>query len=521
MLQECVGASQVNKMPMYLLRQPERLESLALAKLGRWIAVQAEIIIPTLQELRERDDILAEALLSRLIETIRSRLACNVPRMLFNALSDTTTRALSMLCPKVCPKYRKHVFGRMIETLFTKHLTYLELNENWFLASIYLKSYLIPGLTHLILTSDSEPEIIMFLRELQSLKYLAFNSFSLPIGELNNIVRCIAQNCISIEELDFSNTDLDLNDDTMDLLSGLRSLRGVHLSYHASVSLTGIETLLSSCSRIENINHVGNQNVIAEVLELLASNKKYYGEVLRLKTCNIVSMRQLELVIRMCPLVENVSVDRYSGHNDLILLTGLPNLRELKLIEHNFYDDRVKDLLTLIGCNLVHLELSQVEQIDLKALRHISQVCPNLKSLTLYRCTFERNTPCASCVYSGRMAWNSTGGSCATCCGTKLEVLPFRNINSLVIWERARSESLSIRLQMLLFVFSNCLNVEFITFSSNFPTPADFMVQVLNKNPLTFLKQLEIGRGVEITASIIDRLINNCIHLPEVKMLVY
>uniref|UniRef100_A0A2A4K3E7 Uncharacterized protein n=1 Tax=Heliothis virescens TaxID=7102 RepID=A0A2A4K3E7_HELVI len=81
-------------------KQPKKLETIALSRLGDWVAQQAEEQMLPIAMLSQRDTNEAQTTLSRHVHSIRSYLDINVPWMLHDLLVDETIRALSELLEK-------------------------------------------------------------------------------------------------------------------------------------------------------------------------------------------------------------------------------------------------------------------------------------------------------------------------------------------------------------------------------------------------------------------------------------
>ena len=61
-------------------------------------------------------------------------------------------------------------------------------------------------------------------------------------------------------------------------------------------------------------------------------------------------------------------------------------LQELHNWGGDFYTDKLKELLELVGKQLKVLYLIHVDQIDLQAVSQISNICVGLTTLGLYNC---------------------------------------------------------------------------------------------------------------------------------------
>lgn len=478
-------------------KQPGRLENLAIIRLGDWVALQAEKCMAPISALNQRDMARAQALLTQQIEIVRNYLDYNMPWMLHDMLVIETIRALSELLEKTKGSLgfrgnmgrfvsQMNIIVRMAETLFTKNLTILSLDciPKMLRATFYTKLHMLTGLVHLNLgslsggwkTADMETAVIQSLKELHNLKYLFIN-----YDCTDNILRCIANDCLLIEKLDVSCSKCITND-SIHIMTQLPFLRSVQL-YRTLVNVEGYKTLLLCCQNIEDIGRCDDIGKVLEFIDLCYAENKSF----KLKTyvSRYATLNQMQLAVQMCPLIQNMTVFHNTLQNDLMVLIGLQDLRELKLLSCDFYADQVKQVLQVKGCNLVHLHLEHVDQIDLNALMYISQMCPFLHSLTFYNCTLIKHTS----LYT-----------------KKLEIPPFRNLKKLTFVSACTDEQ-------LLFMLSNCLNVEYIHIGTAVTLTDEFMFNILDKNPLIYLKELRIMQSDLLTMVSIDRLIQSCISL--------
>lgn len=479
-------------------KQPKKLETLALGKLGDWVAQQAELQMLPISMLSQRDTNEAQTTLARNVEIIRMYLDINVPWMLHDLLVQETIRALSELLEKTKQSLgfrgcmgkfvsQMNVIIKMAEVLFTKNLTVVSIDTiPKILRSIfYSRLNMLNGLVCLNLgslsggwkTADMEDAIIKSLKELHCLKYLTMN-----YDCTNNILQCIVDNCKLLEKLDVSCSKCVTND-SMDIVTKIKNLRSIQL-YRTFVTMEGFLKVLLKCKNIEDI---GRCDEIGRLLEHIDLN---YPEVLTFNLKTYVSRyathNQLQLAVQMCPDIKSMTVfHNRELQSDLLVLIGLRDLRELKLLSCDFYADQIKQVLQVKGCNIVHLHLEHVDQIDLNALMYISQMCPFLENLTLYNCSLIQHTS----LYT-----------------KKLEITPFRNLKKITCVSTCSEEQ-------LLFIFTNCLNIQFIHIGTAIQLTDDVMCKILDKNPLIYLKELRIMQSDLLTMISVERLIQSCMSL--------
>lgn len=189
----------------------------------------------------------------------------------------------------------------------------------------------------------------------------------------------------------------------------LISLRSIQL-YRTSVTLEGFAKLLVNCLNLEDIGRCDEIGRVLEFIDLTDSSAPPFK--LKMYVSRYAPANHLQLAVDMCPDIRSVTVFHHNVHGDLMMLIGLKDLCELKLLSCDFYADQVKQILQVKGCNITHLHLEHVDQIDLNALMYISQMCPLLESFTLYNCTLIHHTS----LYT-----------------KKLEIMPFRNLKNLLV----------------------------------------------------------------------------------------
>ncbi|XP_049865925.1 uncharacterized protein LOC126366733 [Pectinophora gossypiella] len=478
-------------------KQPTTLEEMSLRRLGDWIALQAEAKMIPIALRAQRDITGAQTIIAQNVSNVRSLLAHNVPWMLYDSLVNEVIRALNELFENTKQSLgfrgsmgkfvsQMNVIVRMAEAVFTNKLTIVCIDTipKVLRSVFYSKLHMLSGLVYLNLgslsggwkTADMEESVIYALKELHCLKYLFIN-----YDCTDNILICIVENCKKIEKLDVSSSKC-INNDSINIVSKLKSLRSVQL-YRTLVTLEGFAKLLINCKQLEDIGRCDDIGRVLEFIDLTNSEARPFQ--LKTYVSRYATNSHLQLAVEMCPFIRSITVFHSSLQTDLMVLLGLQDLRELKLLSCDFYADQVKQVLQVKGCNITHLHLEHVEQIDLNALMYISQMCPLLESFTLYNCTLIQHTS----LYT-----------------KKLEIMPFRNLKKLTCVAACTDEQ-------LLFMLTNCINVEFIHIGTAVQFTDDFVEKLLNKNPLIHLKELRIMQSDFMTMVSVERIIESCMSL--------
>lgn len=463
----------------YFVKQPKTLESLAIPKIGEWIALQAErlLLIPNIPE----------ELLLRRIEAIRHLLLCNVPKIFYNDVVTKALLALTKLSRNTKALNSHKIIGRITETfLCTEKLTSLSLLHCKGIYSHIIsapESYTLTGLRTLEISGSEKTGVTDLLKNLRRLKkFIYYNNHC-----TENVLLCLVENCRLIDELDLSCPGNTHNNNT-DLMTHLPNLKNLTL-YEATVSK--VETILLNCRNIERIKIVGstsNENLIASALFHIAASENYPDIRFRLKYFNIVSCRsidQLQLIVQMCPLIQELSVFKHRTPY-LLPLQDLQDLRKFHVNSFCFYTDLVKELLEVRGQNLLELELCDNDEIDLNALLWVNQTCPNLESLTL---KFPRQTSTRDlCIKPG------------------VRIPQLYNLKRLTLMGQRPLH------ERLFFLLSTCPNIESISIDYQFSLTDDIMLRVLEKNPWSCLKKLRIFKN-QLSMSVIEQIVENCTEL--------
>lgn len=478
-------------------KQPKKLEYLALNRLGDWVAKNAEMNMEPVADMAQRDHPGAHIFLSKIVDNTRTVLDYNVPWMIHDLLADQVIRALTELLDKTKKSLgfrgsmgkfvsQMNVAVKMAEVLFTKNLTYVSMDEipKMLRSVYYINMHKLTGLVYLNLgslsggwkTADMEESVTQALKTLHKLKYLVIN-----YDCTDNILKCIVQNCSKLEKLDISSSKCVTND-SVNIILKLKHLRSVQL-YRTFVTLEGFTKLLINCKTLEDIGRCDEIGKILEYIDLTNSDARPLN--LKVYVSRYATLHQLQLSVEMCPFIRSMTVFHNTLQNDLMVLIGLQDLRELKLLSCDFYADQVKQVLQVKGCNLSHLHLEHVDQIDLNALMYISQMCPLLESMTFYNCTLIQHTS----LYT-----------------KKLEIPPYRNLKKLTIVAKCTEEQ-------LMFLLSNCLNVEFIQIGTAVQMTDDFVIKLLNKNPLIHLRELRIMQSDFMTMTSVKSIVESCMCL--------
>lgn len=374
----------------------------------------------------------------------------------------------------------------LVEVVVGQFLTYCNFEEMPKLVQqvFYLRLKDLKGMQHLNLGSltggwkvdEMEPTIVAGITNMPNLKYLNLN-----YDCTNNILLRLIESCPHLHTLDLTSAKA-INNDSVNLLIRMQTLRNVQL-HRTSVTLEGYVKLLLGLKQLEDI---GRYDDIGHCLEYIVDS---YPEVksfaLRKFASRYVTTRFLQIVAEYCPHMENVSVFFNPLICDLIALIGINKLTVLSLLSCDFFSDQIRDVLQVKGCNLTHLHLEHVDQIDMNALMYISQYCPDLQILNIYNCEMIESTS----LYMHRPA-----------------IPPFMNLERLTVVAQCDHRHLE-------FLFSTCLRIKYIKIGTLAPTTDQLFERILARNPMEHLKELSITQSHGLTIAMAYKFVEICPNL--------
>lgn len=374
----------------------------------------------------------------------------------------------------------------LIEVVVGPFLTYCNFGEmpKMFQSVFYMRLKDLKGVVYLNLgsltggwkTNEMEPTIIAGITNMPHLKFLSLN-----YDCTNNILLRLIESCPQLHTLDLSSAK-GISNDSINLLLRIPTLRCVEL-HRTSVTMEGYVKLLLTLKNLEDIGHF---NEIGYCLEYIVDN---YPEVkslaLRRFTSRYVTTRFLQILAEYCPNMENVSIFFNPLICDLTALIGINGLNVLSLLSCDFFSDQIRDVLAVKGCNLTHLHLEHVDQIDMNALMYISQYCPDLQVLTIYNCELIESTS----LYMDRPA-----------------IPPFMNLERLTVVAQCDHRHLE-------FLFSTCLRIKSIKCGTMVPTTDQLLERILSRNPMEHLEELSIIQSHGLTIAFAYKIIEICSNL--------
>lgn len=439
----------------------------------------------------------ASEILQSQINVLRTILEYNVPCFLYDRLCDGLFAEIPRMVDRI--KSRKSIRTSMgeflgqvnvavslAELVIGPYLTRCSFEEMPKMCSQVFFSRLacLTGMKYLNLgslsggwkTADMEPTLLAGLLKMRNLRYLSLN-----YDCTDNILLALIDSCPHLHTLDVGSSRA-VNDDSVNLLMRIKSLRSIQL-HKTSVTLEGYVKLLLKLPDLEDI---GRYDDIGRCLEYIVDS---YPEVkkfsLRRFSSRYVTTKFLQVLGEYCPYMQFVSIFYNALLCDLTALIGINQLSNLHLLACDFFSDQVRDVLAVKGCNITHLHLEHVDQIDMNALMYISQFCPDLQVFTIYNCELLESTS----LYM------------------KQPVMPpFMNLEHLTVIAQCDQEHLE-------FMMSSCLHIKTIKFGTMVPTTDYLFDRVLAKNPMECLEELSIVCSHGLTINTAYKLLDVCPNL--------
>lgn len=381
----------------------------------------------------------------------------------------------------------------LIETVIGPYLTYCNFEETPKVLQQTFYTHLkdLKGLEFLNLgslsggwkTDEMETTVSLGLEQMANLQYLSLN-----YDCTDNLLLKLIDTCPKLKSLDISSSK-SVTNDSINLLIRIPTLRFVNL-HRTSVTMEGYIKLLLGLTNLED---VGRFDDIGRCLEYIVENYPSFVQFALRKFCSrFVTTRFLQIISEYCPEMQHVSIFFNMLLCDLTALIGINKLSVLHLLSCDFFSDQIRDVLAVKGCNLTHLHLEHVDQIDMNALMYISQYCPDLKVFTIYNCEMIESTS----LYL-----------------QKPSIPPFMNLEKLTIVAQCDYRHLE-------FLWSTCLRIKSIKCGMMVPTTDELFDRVLIRNPMEHLEELSILRSDGLTICMAYKLVEICpklAHLNELE----
>lgn len=473
-------------------KQPPLLQELALKAVGLWVKTLGQGLIHAVCLIHHHDSEQGLIILQHMLTWINETLYASVPWYLFDKMTVQVLSSIIDLIQETKESYdqfvpmslfltRMKVAVNLTEVVVHSHLRQINISRWPKIMRHVLNQnlYRLVGLEYLNLgsgsggwdTSEAEKYILSGVQHMSNL-----TSLCLCFDCTNNIIIAVGSNCPLLQNLDVTSSR-SVTDKSIPALLNCKHLKAIKL-YRTSVSVEGYKELLSELPGIQDL---GRCDEFGSVLEKF--HEENLGQLgLKALQCRDMTIEHFKLLIVYCPNLMHISVFHDERVADLTILSSLVNLKELKILNCDFFTDNVKELLEIRGANLTWLHLEHVEEIDLNALIYISQFCPKLKSLILYNCEFLQHTSISL---------------------RRLEIKPF------VCLERLLCVA-DCALNHLEFLLTHCVNIRFIQLGSSTGICDRTMCKILTANPMKHLEVLKILYSYDLSMQTVKLLMAHC-----------
>ncbi|GAB0086258.1 SCF E3 ubiquitin ligase complex F-box protein grrA isoform X1 [Sergentomyia squamirostris] len=485
------------------IRQPTPLSTLSLHAVASWLTTLARhnmIVVAKISKFNVQE---AASLLKRKMTILHDLFEYNVPFCVYDKLAGELFEAIPRLIETIkkeqdlgssMGKFLSdvNVAVSLTEILLSSNLRslYFDLIPKTMRHYFYIKLDQLSGLRSLDLgslsggwkTQDMEPTVLNGIVNMRNLQMLCIN-----YDATDNIIKMLSESCPNLLEVDFSSSK-SITNASVDLLIPMRNLRKVIL-YRTSVTLDGYVNLLMNLPKLEDL---GRYDDLGRCLSCIDTNYPWL-EVLNLTKfiSHYATTEHLQILGRLCPRIHTVSVFNNPLLLDLMSLISIDNLHDLKLLSADFFADQIKHVLEVKGCNLTHLHLEHVDEIDMNALIYISQFCPDLKTFVIYNCDLVDST---------------------SLCMRRFPIPPFMNLERLTV-------AATCKFWHLDFLLATAVKIRYIYLGTMVPTDDDLIAHVLIKNPMSMLEELRVMVSDGLTINSVYKLANSCVSLQKLSEL--
>lgn len=477
------------------IRQPRRLETLALKKSAEWLCLMGDRLLPCVMKESKIDNKFAIDHLRGVVEITHDLFEKYIPHNLYKPLTDEVIKGIAKMIDKCKEAIEfKANMGKFLaqvnialslaQALVSVKLRIIDFDEvpKMVRSSFYCQLTKMSGLEWLSLgsvsggwkTMDMEQVLVDGLTNMSNLMHLSLN-----YDCTDNVLKTLVKNCPRLTSLDVTNSK-NINNASVDILVDLKQLRVLQL-YRTSVSMEGFINILL---HLPELREIGRFDELGRCFEYIDDYYPTYGNF---KLDSFVSVqattKQIQIVCEKCPKLSSISLFYNIFLLDLMALIGINQLAKLKLLSCDFFADRIRDLIEVKGCNLTYLSLEHVDEIDMNALVYISQNCPDLKTLVLCNCNLILSTS----IRRGKLP-------------------PFMNLENLTLIGEATSQHLE-------YILYNAHKIRFIHFGTQIITNDELFEKLFLRNEMSQLEEIRILHSDFLTIKTAYALVNNCVKL--------
>lgn len=485
------------------LKQPKSLELLSIEKSAQWLCKIGEKLIGECkmplsddEDSRNTNKFTHEKL-EIIVRISHDLFEKNVPYMLYKTLSNELMKGISELIEQCknaiefkvnMAKFHTqiNIAVRLSESLISHKMRSIDFDAlpKMIRTLFYSKLHKMRGIEFLKLgsltggwkTFEMEPTLVNSLHEMKNLTQLSLN-----YDCTDKILKVLVKNCPKLLSLDITNSKYVTNS-SVDIIVELKNLRIIQL-YRTGITMEGYINLLL---HLPELLDIGRYDDFGKCIEFIDEYHPKYGNFkLEHFSSNHATTNQVQILCEKFPNLNSISLFHDEVRLDLMTLIGINKLENLKLRSCDFFSDRIRDLLEVKGCNITHLVLEHVDQIDMNALIYISEFCPELQTLYICNCNLLLST---SLHYR------------------YFKLPPFPSLKNLTLIGNCSLEHLE-------YILSYSHKIKFVHLGSHIPTADELFEKVFLKNELYYLEELRILQSYALTIKTAFMLVNNCPNL--------
>ncbi|CAB4058778.1 unnamed protein product [Lepeophtheirus salmonis] len=196
----------------------------------------------------------------------------------------------------------------------------------------------------------------------------------------------------------------DIGDRVLSWLSKCRKLQYVELYENQNVSPVGYAQMLRSNPQLKSL---GRCECFGSVLTTIFDDNSIYRKsvvnvpeflnLVEIDSSERIATKELMFLIQNCPKVKKLRIKYYPDDyrfdekesSYLSALIGLDQLTDIRLIGANFYSHLFFQFIYIQGWQLLRMELTSVDELNINAIKTMGEHCLNLEVLSFTCCHFQ------------------------------------------------------------------------------------------------------------------------------------
>eukprot|EP00092_Neocalanus_flemingeri_P047128 GFUD01053308.1.p1 GENE.GFUD01053308.1~~GFUD01053308.1.p1 ORF type:complete len:398 (-),score=107.67 GFUD01053308.1:129-1178(-) len=305
----------------------------------------------------------------------------------------------------------------------------------------------------------------------------------------------------------------EINDEAISHISKLKKMKKLQLIEATHISSFGYAELLLNLPQLCSL---GNCDSFGEVINILYNNYHYQAipNMLPLEQVDCegpISDYELHLIANHCPkmrdirLVYNASFSRRyeSEVFDLAILSKMSTLDQVGIISADFYSHSMFTVLKTKGARLTHLELTNVDELNLASLMMIGDHCKLLSHVNI-----------CCCHYTPQPGDRTRMEQACTPQARSTNIRPFSKLRSANF-----TLTTSTHLPILKYPIFFALDLEVLQLNQIYQPGDSFILSLVSWNPLHSLLQFSLTNGLHLSLMAANTLIQACPRLRQIGQL--